>query len=140
MPSSQKPANSSSNSMRAVDDLALRPLLGIVEVAQILGLPRATLYRWHSLSTPETPIGPRAFRVGRHLRYTLGDVSNYIEVTTQRHPTWEPGIENQGEPAYVSGREVPVNLNGPLVGPVSSIRPVRRLQINLTQNGAEPTA
>ncbi|MDQ2758080.1 MAG: helix-turn-helix domain-containing protein [Actinomycetota bacterium] len=53
--------------------------MGIVEVAQILGVPRATLYRWHSLSTPETPIGPRAFRVGRHLRYTLGDVSSYIE-------------------------------------------------------------
>lgn len=78
MSSSQKPANSSLNSRRAVEDLALRPLLGVVEVAQILGLPRATLYRWHSLSTPETPIGPRAFRVGRHLRYTLGDVSTYI--------------------------------------------------------------
>ncbi len=79
MSSSQKPAYLSSNSLRAVEDLALRPLLGIVEVAQILGVPRATLYRWHSLSTPETPIGPRAFRVGRHLRYTLGDVSSYIE-------------------------------------------------------------
>lgn len=79
MPSPQKPAISSLSSLRALEDLALRPLLGIEEVAQILGLPRATLYRWHSLSTPETPIGPRAFRVGRYLRYTLGDVSSYIE-------------------------------------------------------------
>lgn len=79
MPSPHKPASSSRNSLRALEDLTLRPLLGIEEVAQILGLPRATLYRWHSLSTPETPIGPRAFRVGRYLRYTLGDVSSYIE-------------------------------------------------------------
>ncbi len=79
MPSPHQPASSSRNSLRALEDLALRPLLGIEEVAQILGLPKATLYRWHSLSTPETPIGPRAFRVGRYLRYTLGDVSSYIE-------------------------------------------------------------
>ena len=79
MSSSRKAPNPSSSSLRAVDDLELRPLLGIDEVAQILGLPRATLYRWHSLSTPDAPIGPRAFRVGRYLRYTLGDVSSYIE-------------------------------------------------------------
>jgi predicted DNA-binding transcriptional regulator AlpA len=64
---------------RRDEDLDLRPLLSIADVAQILGLPKATLYRWHSLSTPETPVGPRAFRVGRYLRYTLGDVSSYIE-------------------------------------------------------------
>lgn len=61
------------------DDLALCPLLGVAEVSQILGVPRATLYRWHSLSTPETGYGPRAFRVGRYLRYTLEDVRSYIE-------------------------------------------------------------
>lgn len=61
------------------DDLELRPLLGIVEVAQILGLPKGTLYRWHSLSTAEMVYGPRAFRVGRYLRYTLDDVRDYIE-------------------------------------------------------------
>lgn len=61
------------------DDLELRPLLGLVEVAQILDLPKATLYRWHSLSNAEVVYGPRAFLVGRHLRYTLGDVRDYIE-------------------------------------------------------------
>jgi predicted DNA-binding transcriptional regulator AlpA len=71
--------NHRSTSVRRDEDLELRPLLGIADVAQILGLPKATLYRWHSLSTPEAPIGPRAFRVGRYLRYTLGDVSSYIE-------------------------------------------------------------
>lgn len=61
------------------DHLELRPLLGIAEVSQILGVPKATLYRWHSLSTRDRIYGPRAFRVGRYLRYTLDDVRTYIE-------------------------------------------------------------
>ena len=69
-------------------DLNLRPLLGVSEVAQILGVPKGTLYRWHSLSSPEQIVGPRAFRVGKYLRYTLEDLRDYIE--TQRHaaPSW----------------------------------------------------
>jgi len=80
MPTAEEPrTRQRSTAARRDEDLDLRPLLGIADVAQILGLPKATLYRWHSLSTPEAPIGPRAFRVGRYLRYTLGDVSSYIE-------------------------------------------------------------
>lgn len=63
----------------APDELDLRPLLGVTEVSQLLGVPKATLYRWHSMSTPSTPVGPRAFRVGRYLRYTLEDVRSYIQ-------------------------------------------------------------
>ncbi len=63
----------------ATDDLDLRPLLGVAEVSQLLGVPKATLYRWHSLSSYSTPVGPRAFRVGRYLRYTLEDVRAYIQ-------------------------------------------------------------
>lgn len=48
-------------------------------MAYLLGVPRATLYRWQSLSSPGAPQGPRAFRVGRYLRYTLDDVQSYIE-------------------------------------------------------------
>jgi hypothetical protein len=39
----------------APDELDLRPLLGVEEVSQLLGVPEATLYRWHSLSTSTTP-------------------------------------------------------------------------------------
>jgi predicted DNA-binding transcriptional regulator AlpA len=60
-------------------DLELRPLLEVDDVSQLLGIPKATLYRWHSMSTPEVPQGPRAFRMGRYLRYTLEDVRVYIE-------------------------------------------------------------
>ena len=61
------------------EEFELRPLLGVDEVSQLLGIPKATLYRWHSLSTLDAPQGPRAFRMGRYLRYTLEDVRNYIE-------------------------------------------------------------
>lgn len=61
------------------EQMDLRPLLGVEEVSQILGVPKATLYRWHSLSRPDGLIGPRAFRVGRYLRYTLDDLRAYIE-------------------------------------------------------------
>lgn len=56
----------------------LRPLLCVDEVATILGVPKATLYRWHTVSTPSTRVGPRAFRVGRYLRYSLEDLRAYI--------------------------------------------------------------
>ncbi len=73
---------SGTNSPRDVEgaiNLDLRPLLGVNEVAYLLGVPRATLYRWQSLSSPGAPQGPRAFRVGRYLRYTLDDVQSYID-------------------------------------------------------------
>ena len=56
----------------------LRPLLGVQEVSDILGVPKATLYQWHSFATRGHSIGPRAFRVGRHLRYSLEDLAAYI--------------------------------------------------------------
>lgn len=39
------------------------------EVAHFLGVPIPTLYRWRYLGT-----GPKAGRVGRHLRYLPADV------------------------------------------------------------------
>ncbi|TDD22083.1 DNA-binding protein [Actinomadura sp. KC06] len=39
------------------------------EVARFLGVPKATLYQWRYLG-----IGPKASRVGRHLRYLPDDV------------------------------------------------------------------
>lgn len=56
----------------------LRALLSPDDVSAILGVPVATLYRWHSATSPGHPIGPKAFRVGRHLRYTVDDLTAYI--------------------------------------------------------------
>lgn len=69
----------------APDDLDLRPVLGVEEVSQLLGLPKATLYRWHLRSTEGAPIGPRAFRVGRCLRFTLPAVRAYIQDGSLHH-------------------------------------------------------
>jgi hypothetical protein len=56
----------------------LRALLSPDDVAAILGVPVASLYRWHSATSPGHPIGPKAFRVGHHLRYAADDLTAYI--------------------------------------------------------------
>jgi excisionase family DNA binding protein len=61
------------------DQTELRPLLGVQEVSDILGVPKATLYQWHSFATRGHSIGPKAFRVGRHLRYSMEDLNAYIK-------------------------------------------------------------
>ncbi|MFC4113413.1 helix-turn-helix transcriptional regulator [Nonomuraea zeae] len=43
------------------------------EVAAFLGVPKATLYQWRYLGT-----GPKAARVGRHLRYLQADVLDWF--------------------------------------------------------------
>lgn len=78
-PASKGSGTDSSRDVEGAIDLDLRPLLGVDEVAYLLDVPRATLYRWQFLSSPGAPQGPRAFRVGRYLRYTLHDVQSYIE-------------------------------------------------------------
>jgi len=48
-------------------------------VAYLLGVPRATLYRWQSL-IPRGSAGTKGPPGGaRYLRYTLDDVQSYIE-------------------------------------------------------------
>ena len=45
----------------------------VKEVSLFLGVPVATLYRWRYLG-----IGPKAGRVGRHLRYLPADVITWF--------------------------------------------------------------
>ncbi len=61
------------------EDRELLPLLGVDDVSGILGIPKATLYRWHSMSNAGDRVGPPAFRVGRYLRYSLKDLARYID-------------------------------------------------------------
>lgn len=51
----------------------LERLLTAEEVSEYLGVPVATLYRWRHLGT-----GPQAFRVGRHLRYDLTVIRQWL--------------------------------------------------------------
>ena len=45
------------------------PLWSIIDVSTFLGVPVATLYQWCHLRT-----GPKAYRLGKHLRYRQADV------------------------------------------------------------------
>jgi excisionase family DNA binding protein len=49
-------------------------LLSPSDVARLLDVPVATLYAWRYRSS-----GPRAVRVGRHLRYRRADVESWLD-------------------------------------------------------------
>ena len=49
-------------------------LWSITETAAFLRVPVGTLYQWRHRRT-----GPRAFKVGRHLRYNPADVRAWLE-------------------------------------------------------------
>jgi excisionase family DNA binding protein len=44
------------------------------EVAVFLGVPLRTIYRWRSRGD-----GPRGYRVGRHVRYRVDDIEDWLE-------------------------------------------------------------
>ncbi|MCP2340199.1 helix-turn-helix transcriptional regulator [Actinomadura rupiterrae] len=46
----------------------------IEEVAGFLGIPVATLYRWRQVGK-----GPKARKIGKHLRYRSSDVHAWID-------------------------------------------------------------
>ena len=49
------------------------------ELAELLNVPVETVYQWRRKRT-----GPPGFRVGRHLRYDLAAVREWITAQTQR--------------------------------------------------------
>lgn len=56
------------------------PLWTVEDVARYLGIPVATLYQWRYRQT-----GPRASRVGRHLRYDPADVRDWLARQADHH-------------------------------------------------------
>ncbi len=53
-------------------------LLSTEDVARILVVPVTTLYTWRYKGT-----GPKAYRVGKHLRYRLSDVVEWLETMAE---------------------------------------------------------
>ncbi|MDP9068428.1 MAG: helix-turn-helix domain-containing protein [Actinomycetota bacterium] len=49
-------------------------LLTTEEVARILVVPVSTLYGWRYKGT-----GPKGFRVGKHVRYRMVDVAEWLQ-------------------------------------------------------------
>ena len=58
-------------------------LITVLEVAELLRIPAATLRYWRHLGT-----GPRSFRVGRHVRYYRTDVDSWLQ--QQRNADGQP--------------------------------------------------
>jgi excisionase family DNA binding protein len=53
----------------------MEQLLTPEEVSKVLQIPVKTLYRWRYRGT-----GPPGFRLGRHVRYRVRDVEEYLAV------------------------------------------------------------
>lgn len=64
--------------------LGLEPLIGVEELAEYLGVPVQTIYDWR-LSAH----APRAYKIGKHLRFALSDVQAWLE--EQREAAHESG-------------------------------------------------
>ena len=52
----------------------LEPLICVDELAAYLGLPKQTIYDWRVNGK-----GPRAYRLGKHLRFAVSDVRTWVE-------------------------------------------------------------
>jgi excisionase family DNA binding protein len=59
----------------------LDPLLSIGELAEYLGVPIKTIYEWR-----QTGRGPVGIRMGRHLKFAVSDVRNWIENQRESAP------------------------------------------------------
>jgi excisionase family DNA binding protein len=57
----------------------MKPLLTLDEVAELLGIPASTLYRWRSEGD-----GPPSFRVGRVVRYDSADLEAWLQRQKRR--------------------------------------------------------
>ena len=56
----------------------IQPLLGPGELADWLGVPLGTVYRWRTNGD-----GPPGLRVGKHLRYRVKDVERWLEAQVE---------------------------------------------------------
>ncbi|HEY9294161.1 MAG TPA: helix-turn-helix domain-containing protein [Microlunatus sp.] len=53
--------------------LTTEPLLSLKELSALVGVPVNTLYRWRYQGE-----GPKAYRLGRHVRYRRSDVEAWL--------------------------------------------------------------
>ena len=57
------------------------PLLSPDELSAFLGVPVNTIYRWRTRRE-----GPTGFKVGRHVRYNLDEVREWLETRRDQDP------------------------------------------------------
>lgn len=59
----------------------IEPLLTLDDVVAYLGIPKNTLYRWRVDGE-----GPRAMKIGKHLRYRRSELEAWLEKNTDERP------------------------------------------------------
>jgi excisionase family DNA binding protein len=59
----------------------IEPLLTLDDVVAYLGIPKNTLYRWRVDGE-----GPRAMKIGKHLRYRRTELEAWLEANTDERP------------------------------------------------------
>jgi len=59
----------------------IEPLLTLDDVVAYLGIPKNTLYRWRVDGH-----GPRAVRIGKHLRYRRTELEAWLDANTDERP------------------------------------------------------
>jgi excisionase family DNA binding protein len=65
----------------------MKGLLTPKEVGELLQIPVTTLYGWRYAGR-----GPRALRVGRHLRYRRDDVEEWLDEVDRDRPRRKNGL------------------------------------------------
>lgn len=63
----------------------LEPLLSVGELAEYLGVPVRTIYDWR-----QSGHGPRGLRIGRHLKFMMCDVTQWVEAQRDASACSEP--------------------------------------------------
>lgn len=61
------------NKQHAATPEVRRPMMTIKELAEYVGVPVATVYRWNTRRSGPTPI-----KIGRHVRYHHAEVDRWI--------------------------------------------------------------
>jgi excisionase family DNA binding protein len=56
----------------------LEALIGVTELARLLGVPQTTIYAWNHKSS-----GPRPIRVGKYVRYAPSEVQRWIDAQAE---------------------------------------------------------
>ncbi|WP_062464739.1 helix-turn-helix domain-containing protein [Demequina soli] len=63
------------------NDWGLEPLLDVSELAAYLGVPVSTVYDWRTRG-----VGPRGYRFGKHLKFSVSDVRTWVEQQRDASP------------------------------------------------------
>lgn len=66
----------------------MEKLLSVDEVAEILGVPKATIYRWRYIGT-----GPRGIPVGRYVRFRPAEVERWLSEVERAFHTQVGGAQ-----------------------------------------------